>query len=255
MSFLYNTIIAQPIVNLMVLIYNYLPFKDLGITIILLTIFIRLLLLPLSYKAARTQREMAKIQPRLKEIQKKYKDDKEEQAKRLMEVYKEHKVNPFSGIVPILIQLPILIALYRAFMTFINDVGALRLYDFVSQPETINPTLLGLVDLSKVSFALAIAAGLLQFAYSKMMMQLSRRQQKTPSQEKPRSAISGMVGNQMTYFFPFITVLIASRLPAGMPLYWITTTLFSISEQILVRRRMSNGEMTKNKKEDSRIKT
>jgi len=261
MSFLYHTLIAQPIINAMVLLYNYFPIKDLGITIILLTILIRLLLLPLSYKAARTQRTIAKIQPELKEIQQKYKENREEQAKKLMELYKTHKINPLSGIVPLLIQLPVLFALYRAFMLLIKGTasvttgsGALTtattsaiisgstttvaslLYSFVANPGTVNPMFLGLVDLSKANIPLAITAGALQFIFSKMTMIQNSKNKQAPKKGGPMSNFGSMMGTQMTYMLPIFTVLIAWGLPAGLPLYWIITTLFSIGEQFFAKR-------------------
>jgi len=243
MSYLYHTFIAHPIINAMILIYNYLPFKDLGLAIIILTLIIRFLLLPLSYKAARTQREITKVQPKLKEIQKKYKDNREEQAKQLMAIYKEHKINPLSGIIPILIQLPVLIALYRAFMTVIDNVSNAPLYAFVAAPEAINPLFLGLVDLSKPSIALAIIAGLLQFGFSSMM-----KIKKSKKEKSKASGLGAMMGSQMTYFLPIITVLFAMRLPAGLPLYWSTTTIFSIAEQLWAKKKSKLIEEEKEKK-------
>jgi len=237
MSYLYHTLISGPIINAMVLIYNYLPIKDLGLTIILLTVLIRILLLPLSYKAARTQREIARVQPKLKEIQAKYKDNKEEQAKKLMEIYKEHKINPLSGIVPILIQLPVLIALYRAFMGFINDPSQLPLYDFVKVPETINATFLGIVDLAVPSIALAIVAGGLQFAFSRIISSF------TPKTKKKSGGFGASMSTQMAYFFPVLTVILAIRFPAGLPLYWSTTTLFSLVEQLVVKRKYDRADL------------
>jgi YidC/Oxa1 family membrane protein insertase len=259
----------------MVLIYNYLPIKDLGLTIIILTIIIRLLLLPLSYKAARTQREITKIQPRLKEIQKQYKDNREEQAKLLMALYKEHKINPLSGIIPILIQLPILFALYRSFMMLIkgttsigSGLGALTattttstiavistttpaitslLYSFVANPGTINPTFLGLVDLSQRNIPLAIITGLLQFVLSKIISGT----QKTKNSDKKSPGIGGMMGTQMTYILPAMTVMFALQLPAGLPLYWATTTLFSLGEQFWIKKKHPDQPI----KNDHEIKT
>jgi YidC/Oxa1 family membrane protein insertase len=240
MAYLYHTLISGPIINAMVMIYNYLPIKDLGVTIILLTILIRVLLLPLSYKAARTQREITKVQPKLKEIQAKYKDNKEEQAKKLMEIYKEHKINPLSGIVPILIQLPVLIALYRAFMGFINDPSLLPLYSFVKIPETINATFLGIIDLAVPSIALAVVAGALQFAFSRIV---------SPPKSKTKKKSSGGLGasmtSQMTYFLPVLTVILGAKFPAGLPLYWSTTTLFSLTEQIVVKRKSEKKDLEK----------
>ena len=233
MVYLYHLLISQPINNAMIIVYNILPIKDLGITIIFLTLLIRLLLMPLSYKATRTQREIAKIQPKLKEVQKKFKDNREEQARQLMALYKEHQINPLAGIVPLLIQLPVLIALYQAFIALTKNASSLNLYKFVSLPAHISVSFLGLVNLAKPSLALALIAGLLQFAFSKMMM--VKNTQKNSG--KKAGGFGSMMSGQMTYFMPFLTIFIALKLPASLPLYWATTTLFSVGEQWLVRRR------------------
>ena len=234
MVYLYHLLISQPINNAMIIVYNLLPVKDLGITIILLTVLIRLLLMPLSYKAARAQREIAKIQPKLKEVQKKFKDNREEQARQLMALYKEHQINPLTSIVPLLIQLPVLIALYQAFMILTKNAKSLELYSFVTLPAHINIFFLNLVNLAKPSLSLALLAGFLQFVFSKMMM--IKNTKKKDGQKTKMGGLSGMMSSQMTYFMPFLTIFIALKLPASLPLYWATTTLFSIGEQWLVRR-------------------
>src|SRR6185369_17930108 len=110
---LYNDIIYRPILNLLVYLYNVLPGHDIGVVIILVTIVIRLILAPFMHKSLKSQKAMNALQPRLTELRDKHKNDKEAQAKAMMELYKEHKVNPLSSCLPLLIQLPILIALYQ----------------------------------------------------------------------------------------------------------------------------------------------
>ncbi len=235
----------------MILLYNYLPFKDLGITIIALTLLIRLLLFPLSYKAARTQREIAQIQPKLKEVQKKFKDNREEQAKQLMALYREHKINPLAGIVPILIQLPVLIALYQAFMALIKNNKALNLYSFVSMPSQISPYFLHSIDLATPNVVLALIAGGLQFAFSKMMLFKNKQKKSSQEQKGKMEEMSKMMGSQMAYFMPIFTVIIALRLPAGLPLYWATTTLFSIAEQLWAKRQQKQRDQLKKQEKPS----
>ena len=113
---IFNQILFFPLFNALILIYNYLPIKDMGMAIIILTILIRFILYPLSKKSIQSQKAISKIQPEVKKIQKKYKDNKEEQAKQLMLLYRKSGVNPAAGCLPILIQLPVLIALYRVFL-------------------------------------------------------------------------------------------------------------------------------------------
>ncbi len=113
---IFNLILYQPLLNFLILLYIYLPGHDFGVSVIVLTVVVKLILSPTSIKALRSQKKMAEIQPRLSEIQEKYKEDKEKQSRATMELYKEAKVNPFSGCFPLLIQLPILIALYQVFL-------------------------------------------------------------------------------------------------------------------------------------------
>ena len=108
---LFHAILYQPIFNVLIALYNLIP--DFGVALIVLTILLRLALFPLSQKSIKSQKELSEIQPEIKKLQQQYKDDKQKQAQALMELYKEKKVNPMSGCLPLLIQLPILIALYQ----------------------------------------------------------------------------------------------------------------------------------------------
>ncbi len=146
----FNVVLYYPLFNALVFIYNYLPFRDFGVAIIVLTFIIRLILYPLSVRAFTSQRALQKLQPKIQELQKKYKDDKNKQAQETMELYKTEKINPFSGLFLALIQLPILIALYRVFWWGIKP-GSLvgSLYSFVANPGNFNPMFLSLIDLSK----------------------------------------------------------------------------------------------------------
>lgn len=244
----FKTILFFPILNAVVLLYHYLPPHDLGIVIIVLTFIIRLILSPLSYKAARAQKKISKIQPKIKEIKEKYKDNKEEQAQKLMEVYKKHKVNPLTGLLPLLVQLPIIIALYRVFINIIKNDTIQGLYAFVPNPGTINPTFLGILNLGEKSLIIALVAGGLQFVYSRLAMG-SKNQGKSKSfseviqkDDFKLKDLTGAMGSQMTYFMPAFAIFIGATLPAGLPLYWATSTLFRIGEQLLVKRNKGEEE-------------
>ncbi|OGM89656.1 hypothetical protein A3J77_00870, partial [Candidatus Wolfebacteria bacterium RBG_13_41_7] len=151
-------------------IYDYVPGHDLGVAIILLTIIIKLILLPLSKKSLTSQKKLQDLQPQIDELKRKYKDKKEEMGKAMMQLYKDNKVNPFSSCLPLLIQLPFLFAVFRVFQNGLND-GALNLiYSFIPRPDAIDTIAFGFMDLSKRSIALAILAGLAQFWQTKMLM-------------------------------------------------------------------------------------
>lgn len=226
---LFNQILYQPLFNGLVWLYNVIPGHDLGIAIIVLTILIRIIFYPLSQKAIRSQKAMAKLQPEIKEIRKKYKD-KQEQAKAMMDLYKKYKINPLSGCLPILIQFPILIALYRVFFTGLDPQKLDGLYSFVARPEALDLMFLGIVDLSQRSIVLALLAGLFMFIQSKMIMPKKMMQQ-GGGLKIGNLDFSSLMGQQMTYFMPLITVFIAWNLPAALPLYWIVITLFGIIQQ------------------------
>lgn len=225
MIYWYTQIIYNPLLNLLVFFYNIIPGHDMGIVIIVLTLVIRLILAPTMHKTLKSQKAMNALQPKLNEIREKHKDNKEAQTRAMMDLYKEHKVNPFSSCLPLLIQLPILIALYHVFATALH--GNLDgLYAFVPRPENINPYFLGLIDLSKPNIAFAILAGVAQFFQSRMMLP------KTPNTDPTAKAIS----LQTLYILPAVSIFIAWNLPAGLPLYWIVTTLFAIGQQYYVAK-------------------
>ena len=209
------------------LIYHFIP--DIGIAIIILTIIIRLILYPSQAKALRAQKRLQEIQPELQKIQEKYKDDKQKQAKAIMEFYQTHKVSPFSSCLPTLIQFPIIIALYQVFRTGLNTSRISEIYSFLPKPETITPTFLGILDLTKPEhFVLPIIAGATQFLQAWMMMPKTKKKQTQSTQE--------MVSRQMIYFMPLMVVFFAATLPSALPLYWVVTSLFAILQQYLINK-------------------
>lgn len=235
---IFNLVLYKPLLNLLVLLYEYIPGYDLGIAIVLLTILIKLILHPISVKAVNSQRALQKLQPQLKEIQEKHKNDKEKQTREILELYKREKINPFSGLLIAIIQLPILIALYRVFWIGLNPKELSNLYGFVKNPGIINFVSLHLIDLSKPNIYLAILAGVVQYFQTKMLL---------PKKEKNTSGqpdFSDIMQKQMTYFFPFFTVIILLGLPSALGLYWIISGVFTIIQQyyILKKTKKNDGE-------------
>lgn len=225
---IFNIILYQPLFNALVLLYKYLPGNDLGIAIIVLTFLIKILFYPLGSKAIKSQKILSELQPKIKEIQEKYKNDKAGQTKTIMELYQREKINPFSGCLPVLVQLPILIALYRVFWRGLQPGQMTFLYSFISFSGTINPSFLGIINLAKPNLFLAILAGLLQFFQVKMNIPKIR-----PAKNK-KSSFSDIFQKQTQYFSPIFTVLILFKLPSALGLYWVATTLFSIIQQYFI---------------------
>lgn len=225
---IFDVFLYRPLFNGLILIYNYLPGHDFGLAIICLTVIIKFILYPISVKAFKSQRVIQKLQPKLQEIQKKYKDDKEKQNKETLDLYLKEKINPFSGLFLVLVQVPILIALYRVFWKGLKPEELVNLYTFIINPIHINPAFLNLIDLSRPSLFFSVLAGILQFWQTKMLMV-------QPVKNQPEEVnINSIMQKQMVYFFPFITVIILLKLPSALGLYWIVSGVFSIIQQYIM---------------------
>lgn len=235
----FNAILYQPLFNALVFLYQYLPGKDFGVAVIVLTVLIRVALYPLMAKSIRSQKALSELQPKIKEVQQNFKDDKEKQAKAMVELYQKEKINPFGGCLPLLLQLPILIALFRVFWKGLDPGAMSHLYSFVPNPGAIDPTFFGLINLAEASLVLAVLAGITQFFQSKMLMP---KMKKNDKQEGQMAQFSEMMQKQMLYLFPIFTVFILWRLPSAIGLYWIVTALFSIGQQYLILNKVKNTD-------------
>lgn len=239
MTELFTTFLYQPILNLLIFLYNVVPFNDLGLAIIVLTVLIKLALFPLSRQSIKSQKALQELQPKIDEIKKKYKDNKEQQAKALMDLYKNNKVNPLSSCLPLLIQLPFLIAVFQVFRTGLNAESLNLLYPFIQNPGELNHITLGLIDLSKPNIVLAVMTGGAQFIQTKM---LSSKRPKVKSSGAKDEDMMAMMNKQMLYFMPILTVVIGASLPAGLIVYWFTTTLLTVGQQYLMFRKKSDED-------------
>lgn len=233
---IFNTTIFEPLLNLLILILNVMPGHDLGIAIILLTLATRFVLFPFSYKSALSQKRLMGLQPKLKELRELHKNDRQTRAKAEMALYKEHNINLFAQFLPFLIQLPILLGLYRVFLMEFIPQNINNLYSFVAQPVFINTNFLGFINLGSPSILLAVLAGLSQYAQSK----LAFSQKKNIGKESSGTGMDfqKIMSKQMTYIFPLFIMYIAWKFPAGLALYWVTTTLFSFAQQYVINRRV-----------------
>jgi len=236
MASIFSTVFYQPIFNLLVFFYNIVPYHDLGLAILLLTIVIKLALLPLSKQSIKSQKALQEIQPKIDEIKKKYAGNKEEMARATMALYKENKVNPLSSCLPLLIQLPFLFAVFQVFRDFgANGKSLDYIYSFIARPESISSIgLFGLLDLSKPNAILAVLAGAAQFWQAKMMVT------KRPTVKAPGAKdedMMAMMNKQMIYMMPVMTVIIGLSLPGGLSLYWLITTLLTGVQQLYVFKK------------------
>ena len=257
MAFLFNELVYRPIYNLLIFIYNILPWHDFGVAIIFVTIIIKLVLVPLSKKQIESQKKMQELQPKLKAVQDKYKNDKEKQTKAVMEFYKENKANPFSGCLPLIFQMVFLIAIYRVLYNISQNglmANSADLYAFVHNPGQINHFFLGLVDLSgaAINFGalnvstiahilLVVAAAGAQYVQTKMLMATKKEKEVVVKDKKDAKEpdFASMMSKQMLYLAPIMTLFIGIKFPAGLALYWLVSTLFMIIQQKQLEKRKS----------------
>lgn len=239
---MFNTLFVQPLFNALVALYEYVAFQDLGVAIILLTIAIRVVLYPLFYKSFHNQAVIQKIGPEIKKIQHDHKDNKETQARALLGLYRAHKVNPFSSFLLIIVQLPILIALYKVFLSGISPDTLQNLYSFVTPPEQIGHLFINLIDLSKRSIIIVGLAAVFQYLHGRMALP------KSDSDSDPAPAAK--MAKQMVWIAPILTIVILFNLPAAVGLYWMTTSLFSIFQQIYINKQVYGTGKRDNSKDD-----
>lgn len=237
MSYIFNTFFYQPIFNLLVFLYNIIPGHDLGVAIILLTIIIKLALLPLSKQSIKSQKAMQELQPKIDEIKAKYADKKEEQAKAMMELYKNEKINPFSSCLPLLIQLPFLWAVFRVFRAGLSNGSLNMVYSFLHRPEALNPMFFGFLNLSAPNIYLAVLAGAAQFWQAKMLPVKKPEVKGEGTQDESMTVI---MNKQMIYFMPLLTFFMCLKFPAGLALYWLVTTVLTAIQQIYIFKQKNS---------------
>lgn len=235
MSTIYHLFFYQPLYNILVSLFTIFPWADAGIAVMLLTVIVRLFLFPLSRKAIHTQVAMQEINPKLAELKEKYKDDQEKQARETLALYKEAGVNPFSGIFVLLIQLPIIWALYRIFLhAGLPAVDTSLLYSFIHAPSHISVEFLGLFDITKQNAILALIAAVSSF----FQMQLATKNQAAPQGKGFGDSLARNMQTQMKYVFPFLVFFISYKISGVIALYWCVTNLFTIGQEIYVRRKL-----------------
>ncbi len=238
MSFLFHNFFYAPLYNGLVAFINIVPFHDVGLAVILFTCIIKVIIFPLSQQSIKTQFEMKQIEPDINNIKLKYKDDKKVQAEKTMELYKEKGINPFSGIFLMLIQLPILIALYWIFLKGgLPKIDQTTIYSFTKIPDTINMIFFG-IDVTKNSILFALFVAVAQF----LQMQITiPKTKKIDSKDGKNPAFTDELAKsmnmQMKYVMPIIMFFIAKNFPLVVSLYLITSSLFAIAQELYMRKK------------------
>lgn len=244
---MYNTLIFQPLYNGLVAVMDVLPWADVGVAVIIFTIIVKLALFHLSKSSILTQIRMKEIEPEANKIKSQYSNDRQVQAVKIMELYRSKGIKPFSGILLLIIQLPILLALLSVFYKIIPEVQPEYLYSFISVP-VVKTMFIGLIDLTKPSLLLAIIVAVAQFAQLHFSFASRQFQPSNVARDKKNDAppldFAASMNKQMKFMLPILAFastywIIPSRFPQAasiIALYWIVSTLFTLGQELLIRR-------------------
>ena len=265
---IFELIIVQPIFNLLLAIYSFVPFADFGIAVIVFTLIVRFALWPLVVKQLHQVRAMRKLQPELARIKKAAKGNKQLEGMQMLELYRKHEVKPFRSILILLIQLPIFIALYRViqiFTTHRDQIGHFT-YSFmqslepvrqlVAEPDSFNHLFLGFIDITKsvttssgfgVVFLLLLAgiAAFTQYIVSKQTSPQTSSKKRLrdvladagDGKQPDQAELNAVMAGKMMKFLPFMMFFIMMSLPGAIGLYYVTSNLFAVVQQHFLLKR------------------
>jgi YidC/Oxa1 family membrane protein insertase len=240
LSTIWHTAFFDPIYNGLIYLIDIVPGGDVGIAIVVLTIIVKVILLPVSLSAARTQRVMREIEPKLTEIKERTKDDREALARETLAAYREAGVNPFSSIFLLFIQIPIVIALYLSVYSGggvrLPDINTALLYSFVPSPTEVSMLFFGGIDIAAKSFPLAALAGITQYfqAHLSFPAPAPRVDGAKPSF---KDDFARSMHLQVKYVMPVIIFFFAYTISASIALYFVVSNLLGIAQEYIVRQR------------------
>lgn len=265
---MFNTLIVQPIFNVLVLIYGLLPGHNFGLAIILFTILVRLLLWPLLKKQLHHAKAMRQLQPELKRIKKEAKGNRQLESQLTMALYKEKEINPFAPIGLLIVQLPILLALYSCINKIIHDPASLVnfaypvvqrlpwIQELAADIARFDSSLFGVVDLTRAAisqgqplywpaFIMVVLSAVVQFFQSRQLMPQDKEARSLRSimksagegKQADRDEMNAAVGRMTQFFVPALVFIFTINLPSALSLYWLTSGVVAIIQQSRILRQ------------------
>jgi YidC/Oxa1 family membrane protein insertase len=238
-TYIWHTFFFDPVYNTLVFFIDTVRDGDVGLAIIATVIVVKMILLPLSIKAAKTQRIMREIEPKMKDVKERLKDDKEGQAREMMLLYKDANLNPFASVFLVFLQIPIVIALYYSVSqgggVHLPGINTSLLYSFIHAPQSVTMHFLGLVDIAAKSIWLAIAAGITQYIFTHMTLpKMAPKVDGAPADMK--EDFMRNMHLQMKYVMPILIAFIAYTLSAAIALYFMGSNLVAIAQEFYIRK-------------------
>lgn len=238
-SFIWHTFFFDPVYNTLVWFIGMVPGGDIGLAIILTTVLVKVILLPLSVKAAKTQVVMRELEPQLKALKETHKDDRETQAREMMVLYKEAGLNPFASVLLIFLQIPIIIALYLSVYSgggvALPEINTDVLYTWVPVPAVVTMLFLGVIDIAGRSLPLALVAGITQFIQANLSLPKPEPRDKD-AEPNFKDDFQRSMQAQMRYVLPVIIFFVAYTISAAIALYFVVSNLVAIAQEFYIRR-------------------
>ena len=235
---MFDTFFYEPIYNLVAVVLSVVPLHDIGTAIVIVTLIVKAFLLPINISALRTQYLMKKLEPEMKEIKELQKKDPQEAAKKMVEMYRREKINPFSSIFGIILQIPIFFALYFVFSKgLVEDMDSI--YSFVSFPENLHTVAFGIFDVTEKNIFVAVLAGISSYV-------LARRQTETmvstnkKGEESFQDHLMKSMKVQLLYVIPLIVAVSGALLPSALALYWLVSNVVSYGQDVYVKNKLAH---------------
>lgn len=237
---MFHTFFYEPVYNLIVVVLTIVPLHDIGTAIIFVTLIVKGLLLPLNLSALRTQYMMKRIEPEMKKIKELQKKDPQAASKQMVELYRKDKINPFSSLFAMMLQIPIFFALYFVFSKGLYS-DPQSLYSFVTFPDSLHTQAFGLFDVKQRSVVVAILAGVSSYLLAKRQtVGMGGEDKKDAKDESFQDHFMKSMKLQMLYVLPVIITSSALFLPSALALYWFISNMTSYGLDIYMKHKLAH---------------
>ncbi len=236
---MFHTLFYEPIYNLIVVILTIVPKHDIGISIIIATCVVKFFLLPLNISALRTQYAMKRLEPEMNKIKEVQKTKPQEASKMMIDLYKKEKVNPFSSLFVVILQIPIFFALYFVFSAGLK-ADSTSLYSFVNFPEKLHTFAFGLFDVTESkNILIAILTGITSYLLARRQT-MDMGKKKHAHEESFQDQFMKSMKIQMLYVLPVIIGGSAYMLPTALGMYWITSNVIGYIQDVYMKNKLAH---------------
>lgn len=237
-NWIWHTFFFDPVYNILVFFVDVFPGGDVGLAIMSTVVVVKLVILPLSIKVTKMQAIMRELEPKMKELKETI-TDKQEQARAMMQLYKDANINPLLSIVILFIQFPIIIAIYLSVVSgggvALPEINTALLYSFIPAPETVSMFMLGVFDITQKSLPLALLAGVTQFLHVHLSMP-ALAPKEAGSAPSFKDEFTRSMHVQMRYVMPIIIVFVAYAFSAAIALYFTVSNIMAIGTELVVKK-------------------